>query len=41
MLGPAPESAPEAGDARLVVTATVGGVRITDSVRVVLGAKPC
>ena len=40
MLGPAPESAPEAGDARLVVSATVGGVCITDSVRVVLGAKP-
>ena len=40
MLGPVPESAPEAGDARLVVSATVGGVCITDSVRVVLGAKP-
>ena len=40
MLGPAPESAPEAGDARLVVSATVGGVCITDSVRVVLGARP-
>lgn len=33
MLGPAPQE----GDARLVVAATIGGVPLTDSVRLVLG----